>query len=312
MIDLEFFPGWVRRSVTFTIDDGNVRYDEKFLRIVRNGGIKGTFNLCSHNLSAFDKKGYREFYDGYEIANHVKYHPGLMTRELEENLCDDDFNLASADPSKVYAYSENGRIVDGLYYVMEPRGWRLRATEKSYIQFIDESRTELEEVFGAGRVNGFVWPFHEQDSDVIKAHIADSGVYGARRTGALCGRDGYLMPQDRMAWTYTATDREISQTAEEYFTLPDNGKLRFFAIGVHSIDFENSDSWGKLEDFTNKFGHRDEMFFFGTNEEIFAQEDAIRAAYTEGGRLFNPSDVHLWAKVDGEKVTVPPKSSITL
>ena len=47
-IDLKFFPGWTRKSVTFTIDDGNVAMDKKFLDIVRPAGILGTFNLCSH------------------------------------------------------------------------------------------------------------------------------------------------------------------------------------------------------------------------------------------------------------------------
>lgn len=71
-LDVNYFPRWTRRSLTFTIDDGNVAMDQKFLSILRPHGILGTFNLCSHMLSALDADGYREFYHGYEIANHCK------------------------------------------------------------------------------------------------------------------------------------------------------------------------------------------------------------------------------------------------
>ena len=29
-IDLNFYPGWTRKAITFTIDDGNVELDKKF------------------------------------------------------------------------------------------------------------------------------------------------------------------------------------------------------------------------------------------------------------------------------------------
>ena len=44
-IDLNFFPGWVRKSITFTIDDGNMKLDRKFLDITEPAMLKGTFNL---------------------------------------------------------------------------------------------------------------------------------------------------------------------------------------------------------------------------------------------------------------------------
>ena len=49
-VDINFFPGWVRKSVTFTIDDGNIKMDKKFLDIVKPAGILGTFNL--HRVDA--------------------------------------------------------------------------------------------------------------------------------------------------------------------------------------------------------------------------------------------------------------------
>ena len=39
-IDLHFYPGWTRKSMTFTIDDGNVKLDRKFLDITEPAGLK--------------------------------------------------------------------------------------------------------------------------------------------------------------------------------------------------------------------------------------------------------------------------------
>ena len=45
-----YFPGFTRKSVTFSIDDGNLVLDKKFISIVAPYGIKGTFNLCGNNI----------------------------------------------------------------------------------------------------------------------------------------------------------------------------------------------------------------------------------------------------------------------
>ena len=61
-----YFPGFVRKSVCFTMDDGWLAHDAKFLSIVRPAGIKGTFNLYCADRATPDE--YRALYDGYEIA----------------------------------------------------------------------------------------------------------------------------------------------------------------------------------------------------------------------------------------------------
>ena len=83
-IDLNYFPGWTRKSITFTIDDGNVEMDKKFLDIVRPAGIRGTFNLHRWDLLTPDE--YRNFYRGYEIANHCMHHAIAIDEDFEEDL----------------------------------------------------------------------------------------------------------------------------------------------------------------------------------------------------------------------------------
>ena len=79
VIDKNYFPGWVRKSFTFTIDDGNIDLDRKFINIVKPYGILGTFNIGMPNLKKYSEEFYREFYKGYGISNHCKYHPQALT-----------------------------------------------------------------------------------------------------------------------------------------------------------------------------------------------------------------------------------------
>ncbi len=64
------FPGFTKKSLTFSIDDGNLEMDRRWLDIMRPAGIKGTFNLCRDYTEA-DREKLVSFYEGYEIANHV-------------------------------------------------------------------------------------------------------------------------------------------------------------------------------------------------------------------------------------------------
>lgn len=76
-IDLNFFPGWTRKSMTFTIDDGNLTLNKKFISYIQPGGFKGTFNLTTPLRYQAPKNEqynfYRSLYEGYEIGNHCRY-----------------------------------------------------------------------------------------------------------------------------------------------------------------------------------------------------------------------------------------------
>ena len=40
-IGLNYFPGFTRKAITFTMDDGNVRPDQKFIDIIKPYGFLG-------------------------------------------------------------------------------------------------------------------------------------------------------------------------------------------------------------------------------------------------------------------------------
>ena len=314
IIDKNYFPGWVRKSVSFTIDDGNIEMDKKFLDIVRPAGILGTFNLCG--VSALAPDEYRKMYKGYEIANHVKAHPRIFAPGEKDKLplSEEPFDRETADTAVFYRHPEISGVwfFHGSYYnpgaYGDKKKWWFRITDPdTYIKLIDETHRELEDVFGRGSVRSFAWPFGQQvDCKNILSHVAKIGYYGARSAGS--PGNGFSLPADRLTWKYCATHSELLSKMNAYASIPDDGELKFFSFGVHSIDYEHSQKWDDLKKFCEKYGNRTDEYFYGTVGQIFDYEDAIKALVITDTEIVNSSLLTMYIKIDGTPVTVAPKS----
>lgn len=299
--EIFYFPGWTRKAVSFTIDDGNVPLDRKFLNIVRPAGIYGTFNLTSVNARwGLSPEGYRELYRGYEIANHVSRHPFAMS---EPNLgtrpvADEPFPGADkADKEKMYKTD-----TEGVYLVAFSTYWSHIATREAYVELVKRSQRELEEVFGEGNIVGFVWPYHLPHDLSYLDEIMKLGYLYIRRTGYT----DFSLPETRERWSYGAHHANLLERAAEFEAIEDDGELRFFCFGVHSHDFENNNCWDVLETFADKYGNRPEDFWYATVREVFEYEDALRAATVTESGVINNSDKVIYMKHNGKRVTLHP------
>jgi len=298
-IDSAFYPGWVRKAITFSIDDGNLNMDSKFIDIVKDGGIRGCFNLCSERLSRMTPEQYRKFYAGHEIANHCKYHPFALKTNVEYKYKNEQFDVNTADPEYLYPYHD----IEGLYFISTSSGrWRKAADTEYYIKFIADCHRELEEVFGVGSVRCFVWPFGRQENEAVVDYATNfPGYYGARRASRWGSSDGFPLPPDLKDWCCTATHRDLLELAQKYSALDDDGDLKFFCIGLHSIDFENEGKWDDLRSFVNLYGSRPEEYYYATPGEIFDYAAAVRNLHVTDAALVNPSDIDLYLLVDSER-----------
>ena len=311
-----FFPGWTKKSVTFTIDDGNVEMDGKFLSIVRPVGIKGTFNLC--DVSRMSPDEYRKFYSGYEIANHCKKHPEAFKDGFVYKATDDKYDSLtserySAENPIIYKTEiPNVYIFNDCKRDIRPSGWSKITDADTYYRLSEESRLELSGVFGKGSIKGFVWPYSEQKNERLVELIKSAGYAIVRKTGELGGTTAFAFPVDRMAWTYNATNSSLLSVMNEYEKLCDDGNLKFFAFGVHSWDFERDRNWCDLEEFAAKYGNRPNDYYYATVSELFEYEDAVKALKVIGNKLVNNSDKTLYVKVFGENKTLPPYTEINI
>ena len=312
-IDVNSFPGWTRKAITFTIDDGSLPNDEIFLKIVKPRGIRGTFNLCSANYPGYTPEQLRRFYAGYEIANHCKNHPSAIPDGLEPIFVDAVYDDATAEDGCKFFYRDPG--VEGLYWTKDSRnrhGKRKFAKDDDYIRFTEEANAELEAVFGEGSVRGFVWPYGEQKNANVKERLSQMGFYGIRKTGNLVDSTGFSLPKNRNEWSYNCRETDILDGAELYENYPDDGELKMFAFGVHSVDYVVGNKLGDLEEFAKKYGNRPEDFYYATNREIFEYEDAVKSIEIDGEKIKNPTDIRLYIKVDGERIVLDAHSEYDL
>ena len=316
VVDKNFFPGFTRKALTFTIDDGDVINDKKFIDIVRPMGIRGTFNIC--DVTAISPEEYRELYRGFEIANHVYLHPRVFLIGENPPLCDKILDTSDADPKLFYRCSAHGGVwyFHGSYYVPDvydnkPTAWFRITDPETYVELMRESHRRIESVFGEGSVKSFVWPFgRQEDCERILQGVGELGYNSARDAGKVPANPDFSMPSDRMNWKYCATQSTLLDNMKAFEALPDDGELKLFAFGVHSIDYEKCDRWGDLAQFAELYGKRPDDFYYSTVSEAFEYEDAIAACIVTDSKIINDSDKTLYIKIDGVPITLQAGSVI--
>ncbi len=306
-IDKNFFPGWVRKSLSFTIDDGNLEMDKKFIDIIKPYGIKGTFNISNFHFDKLSPEGYRDFYRGYEISNHCKYHPFPFCDGVEYVIKCEPRPEHAETPATVY----KSDIDENVYLIERANGWRRITDPDTYIRLTRACTEEIEEVFGKKGRMGFVWPFGMQKNEKLFEMLKTEGFYAIRATGNAADKYKFNLPPDRNAWSYNADNTALTKISEMYAAYPDDGELKTFIFGVHSVDFERSGNWCDLEKFARNFGNRPEMYWYASVGEIFAYEDAVRALRVTDTEIKNDSEITLYITADGERITLEPHSVYT-
>ena len=298
------FPSWTKKAVSFTIDDGNLRLDKRFIDTVRPGGITGSFNLCGlGRMGGLTPEEYREFYRGFEVTNHCSDHPKVILPTDDYVISDEPFDPNTSDRTKIYKTE-----TEGLYRKFYTTWWGHVATTETYIKLIDQGKRELESVFGEGSVVAFVWPYCRQNDPALWAHLEKAGYASVRRTGYA----DFDLPADRMDWCYNANHTNLNENAAKFDALTDDGKLKWFCFGVHSHDFENNNCWDVLEKFVKDYGNRPNDFWYATVRDIFEYEDAVNAAEITDTAIVNNSDKTIYAKIGDEKITVPANSTYAI
>ena len=304
-VDKSYFPGWLRKSISFTIDDGNIEFDTKFINIVKAGGIKGTFNLCSPDLKKYTPEFYRELYREYGISNHCKLHPFAFTPDKPTEISEEAFS-DTVDPTKLYRIPDKS----GMYRYHASNGWRMVADDATYCRLVDECHSDLEAVFGKGSITSFVWPYGQQNNAVVQDYIMNKcGYVAVRKTGATKDTTGFAIPADRMHWSYNANHQNLTECAAAFDSYADDGELKFFCFGVHSIDFERANCWDVLEDFVAKYGNRESDFWYASVEQIFAYADATKQLIITENSVENPTGIDLYVKINGECTVIPKNST---
>ena len=295
-----YYPGWTKKALTFSIDDGNIALDRKFLRIVNPAGLHGTFNLVTPLNSHMTPDEYRAFYAGHEIANHCRYHAYPFTDGKSYAIQAERFNPDSADPTLVYRTDE-----EGLYRI-HTYAWTYLADDRTYQTCVDRCQKELESVFGNRTVRGYVWPCGEQKNAAVFQSLKEYGFQSIRKTGIVGDTTAFSIPKDRYRWSYNADHTNLLNAGKRFDEWLDDGELKFFCFGVHSHDYEKHACWDVLEAFCSLYGNRPHDFWYAPVASVFDYEDAIRSLRADSQSLFNPSNLELYLRIDGKPCVLKP------
>ena len=312
-VNSNYYPGWVRKTITFSYDDGNYATDEKAIALINAAGMKATFNLYSFYSNSVVKSKGKEaliaLYDGHEIASHSKWHTAAIPSD-HDYLNMDAYQDASA--------SYGGQTGIYYYYANYPdlTSKQPRADDETYKKGITEGKKDLEKIFGEGSIRGFAYAYSRGSAykDELRDCVMENHDY-ARDSGNVAARTGFALPSDWSNWNSTAYYNDLITNAEKFAALPDDGSLKFFCAGVHTADFNknpndgvNESYWYQLEDFCSIYGNNPETYWYATNIEIYDYVNALEALEITEEGIKNNSSVDVYVTIDGKKAVIKAHS----
>lgn len=261
MIYNNLFPGGKSRALTLSYDDG-VGQDIRLMGILREHGMKATFNLDS---GWFGDGGVRE--DGIEVRR-------LRADEVREEYC--GFEIA------VHGYTHP-------FLTHMPKDMVVREVAKD--------REELEKLAGYP-VRGMAYPYGAYHAELM-AQLKEMGIVYSRTTYST---GEFKLPEDYLAWHPTChhNDKRLDELCERFLNEKSFNPHKVFYLWGHSYEFDVDKNWDLIERFCDKMaGHED--IWYASNIEIYDYMQAAKRLVSscDGRILYNPSALDVWVTKDG-------------
>ncbi len=247
-------------------------------------GVSGTFNLVSdqnllQNADEARKAQVREMYSGQEIANHVKKHPHM----------DSTFVVG---PQAIYV-----------------------GTSAEFIKCIEDGKTELEEIFGEGSIQGMAWPYNDptvylanpdEEAQRVSDYVLNESPYKYVRRSDSSG--SFALPENFKEWKFTTHFKSIDTFGEQFLEEPSGDELRLLSVWGHSYEFANTSTpISLIDDFLADAVAQG--VWVATNVEVVDYVTAMRKAQITDDSIINNSDMELYFVLGYNQVTVPAHST---
>ena len=264
------YPGFAKKAIIFSTDedDGNQRSDIGLTQRFRNHNFNAAFNLVAKPYDGANETkiaSLKELYNGFEIANHSYSHIGMM--------------------------QSNTSTTDALC-----------------IEDCEKGKEILEGIFGEGSVHGMIWPVSHGDREAVVEHVMANYEY-VRSAPAESGGDYFAVPTSfGPNWRWTCVDWHndvtyLTRYADEYFAL-ETDDLTLFSLWSHSVFYPVNDNWDVMDDFLNDFTHSGQNIWNPQPYRYVEYVKAMQNVTVENGIIINPTDVDVYAIVDGKEVVI--------
>ena len=271
------FPGGLRKALTLSYDDG-VEQDAELISILNLHGLKCTFNLNS----------------GCWAAEGTEYPEGTIHRRMP---------LSQA--RTLYAESEHEVAAHCLTHAS-----LVELTPDQIVWEVMKDRENLEREFG-GIIRGMAYPFGTYSDQVVDA-LKACGILYARTVNA---SHDFAMPTDwlRLAATCHHNDPQLMSLADRFLADSAPFGSRLFYLWGHSYEFESDNNWHVIQQFAEKMGGHDDIWY-ATNIEICKYHLAFqRLEFSANGHtVHNPTDLPLWFEDYSGLHEVQPGETIEL
>ncbi len=263
------YPNGLRKALTLSYDDG-VEQDIRLMEILDKHGIRCTFNL---NSGCWAREG-------------TVYPAGQIHRRL-----------TASQAAQVYAKANhevaNHCLTHASLTELPPEG---------IVHEAMADRENLEAMFG-GLIRGMAYPFGTYSDQVVEA-LRQCGIAYAR---TVVSTGDFSIPTDwlRLHPTCHHNDSRLMALADRFLNDRVPFGSRLFYLWGHSYEFEADNNWQVIEDFCEKMGGRDDVWY-ATNIQVVDYVNACRAVRfgADGRTLQNPTATDVWADVDGKTVCI--------
>lgn len=266
------------KALTLSYDDG-VDQDIRLIGILDKYGLKGTFNLTG---GRFVPEG--TTYPDDQIFGR------LMSASQALNL-----------------YKNSGHEV-AIHGYTHPYLDKLASNHAVYE--IIEDRKSLEEMFGT-IIRGCAYPFGTT-SDTVVEILKLCQIKYAR---TVVSTEKFDLPQDwlRLPATCHHNNEHLFELADKFVNDTPSRHPWLFYLWGHSYEFDADNNWNVIEEFAQKTGGKDDIWY-ATNIEIYDYIEAYNSLQTsaDGKMIYNPTLLDIWIFDNGNTYCVKSGETITI
>jgi len=270
------FPGGKAKALTLSYDDG-VEQDIRLVEIMKQNGLKGTFNLNS----------------GLYAPEGTVYPKGQIHRRMSRRGCQELFGNSGMEVA-VHGYTH-------------PHLEQLPVNACTLDVIKD--RETLEEEFGC-IVRGMAYPFGTY-SDAVVESLKQCGI-AYSRTVESTGR--FDIPKDwlRMPATCHHNDPRLMELAHKLVERTVKNEPQLFYLWGHSYEFEADNNWQVIEEFAEYMGNRED-FWYASNIEVYDYVKGYEQLQFSANckMVHNPTAELLYFVNDAIEYCVKPGETIT-
>lgn len=272
------FPGFRRKALTLSYDDG-VRQDKRLISIMKQYGLKGTFNLNSgmfadtYDKETCGKMTKKEALDlylpaGMEIATHGSRH--LSLTDVEMPLAVNDIVTDRKELERDF-----GCVIKGMAYANGA--------------YNDEVVDMLSKIGIAYARTAVATESFELPTDWLRLHTT-------------CHHNNPRLME--------LAKKFVEQTEHWYYWCQE---LQLFYLWGHSYEFDNDNNWNIIEEFAAYIGNREDIWY-ATNGEIFDYLQACKRLEfsMDGSIVKNPTSMDIYLNYLETKVVIPAGQSVKI